>query len=152
VKPTEQLCPSKVVQAITSVVCDPELLPVPDIVLKALDDTIEYSVAEFGRNKAWPENIENLVLSRIYALAKVEQTKNYSWHVICSEVHELNRQTGRDPSSQHLVSSRALHTNHELLLRESASSGRKEAPGLTTLSNQNYHLRYYSRHVCLFKV
>ena len=111
----------------------------PAIVLKCLDETIEYCAAHYGKDKSFPENIESLVLSRIYAYTNLKDDKNYSWHIFVSEVHDPNQ-----------ASLRALHTNHDILIRE--SSKRADAPGLTQLSQPNIHLRYYSKHVCLFKL
>ena len=46
----------------------------PDTILKVLDDTIEYIAAHYGTEKAYPNNIETVILSRIYALSNVEAT------------------------------------------------------------------------------
>jgi hypothetical protein len=76
----------------------------PEIMLKVLDDTIEFCVAKFGKDKTYPDNIENIVLSRLYTYA-VQDSKNYAWNVFVSEIHS--------PDQGHLND---LHTNHELLI------------------------------------
>ena len=105
IKEDEQLCPNKVIQTVDEIVCDAESMEMPDTILRCLDDTIEYIAAHYGTEKAYPNNIESVILSRIYSLVDVHTNKNYSWHIFCSEVHD---------SSQ--ASSRALHTNHQLLI------------------------------------
>ena len=74
VKEGELLCPNKVVQTLDEIVCDAESMQMPDTILKVLDDTIEYIAAHYGTEKAYPNNIETVILSRIYALSDVEAT------------------------------------------------------------------------------
>lgn len=71
------------------IVCDAAQLNMREFTLKALDDTIEFCVAQVCKNKAYPDNIESLILSRLYHYA-VKESQNYSWHVFCSEVHDIN--------------------------------------------------------------
>ena len=60
----------------------------PEIALKALDDTVEYCVAKFGKDKEFPNNTETLILSRLYSAGVTKPDDNYSWHIYCSEVHD----------------------------------------------------------------
>jgi len=91
VKEGEKLCPNKVVQTLDEIVCEAESLVMPEKLLQALDDTIEYCVAHFGTQKEFPKNIESIILSRIYALVSLHATKNYSWHIFVSEVHDSSQ-------------------------------------------------------------
>ena len=109
-----------------------------EIALKVLDDTIEYCAAKFAKEKSYPSDIENVILSRLYAYT-VEKTRQYSWHVFTSEVH--------DPELAHLNS---LHSNHDLLINDAGN--KKDAGGVVTLNQSNVFLHFYTKRVCLFKV
>ena len=95
VKEGEKLCPNKVVSTVEEIVCDPESSKMPEVILQVLDDTIEYVAAHFGKEKDFPDQLETLILSRIYALTTVQEDKNYSWHIFCTEVHDMNQATQR---------------------------------------------------------
>ena len=86
------------------VVCSEENLKMRELTLKALDDVIEYCVASQSTNKQYPDNIESLILSRLYHYA-IRDSQKYSWHVFCSEVHDTNQASVKD-----------LHSNHEILV------------------------------------
>lgn len=58
-----------------------------ELSLQVIDDTVEHCVAKYGADKEFPSDIENIVLSRLYAYA-IRDSQNYSWHVFVSEVHE----------------------------------------------------------------
>lgn len=84
-----QLCPNKVITTITELVCTPESMKMPELILKVLDDSIEYCAAKFAKDKKFPDDIETVILSRLYTYA-VKDSKNYSWHVFTSEVHDTD--------------------------------------------------------------
>jgi len=104
------LCPNKVIQTVQEAVCDAEMLCMRENTLKALDDVIEYSVAKMSKDKTVPENIENLILGRLYDYA-IRDSKNYSWHVFCSEIHDNNQASTKD-----------LHSNHDILINDARNS------------------------------
>jgi len=54
-------------------------------------------------------------------------------------VHDVNQAATKD-----------LHSNHELLVSDGANI--KDAGGITTLSNPNVNLKFYTKKVILFKV
>jgi len=110
----------------------------PEIALKVLDDAIEFCVAKFCKDKAYPDNIENIILSRLYTYA-VKESNNYSWNVFVSEVH--------DPNQGHLND---LHSSHELLITHGLNT--KDNGGVTKLHQSDVHLRFYTKSICLFKV
>ena len=109
----------------------------PEIALKVLDQTIEYCCAKFCKDKVFPQDIENCILSRLYHYA-VQDSKNYSWHVFVSEVH--------DPVQSKL---KELHSNHDLLVND--PSNVKEGK-VTKLNQADIHLKFYTKRVCNFKV
>ena len=111
-----------------------------ELALKAIDDCIEYSVAKFGKDKAFPDNIENIVLSRLYTYGATKPDDNYSWHVYTSEIHD------KDQAHLH-----TLFTNHEILLSH-ADNVKDPATGLLTLAFAETNLRYYAKTVSNFKV
>ena len=91
-------------QTVQEVVCSEDNLKMRELTLKALDDVIEYCVASQSTNKKYPDNIESLILSRLYHYA-IRDSQKYSWHVFCSEVHDTNQASVKD-----------LHSNHEILV------------------------------------
>ena len=139
VKEEELLCPNKVIQTVKEIVCDADSLKMRSLTLKALDESIEFCVAKQCKDKSFPENIENLVLSRLYTHA-IENSDNYSWHVFCSEIHDTKQAPVKD-----------IHTSHEILMND-ANNVKDPKTQVTTLSESNIHLRFYSKRVCQFKV
>ena len=107
--------------------------------LNALDDVIEFCVAKYCKTNAYPDNIESLILSRLYHYG-VKETKDYSWHVFVSEIHDTNQAAVKD-----------LHSNHECLMNDS-SNKLDPVTKITTLGQPNIHLKFYSKRVCQFKV
>lgn len=103
------LCPNKVIQTVHEAVCHADMLCMREFTLRALDDVIEYCVAKQCADKAYPDNIENLILSRLYEYA-VKESGNYSWHILCSEIHDSSQASIKD-----------LHTNHDILLNDAAN-------------------------------
>ncbi len=55
-------------------VCDVESKVSPSVILQVLDDTIEYCVAAQGKDKAFPDNIESIILSRLYTCANLKSS------------------------------------------------------------------------------
>ena len=83
------LCPNKIVTTVKEEVCCKDNINMREVTLKALDDVIEYCVAKQCKDKSYPDNIEKMILGRLYHYA-VRKTKDYSWHVFCSEIHDTN--------------------------------------------------------------
>ena len=91
IKENEKLCPNKVVNTDKEIVCDYESANFPEKILDAIDDAIEYCVAKQCKDKEYPDTIETIILSRIYTYMVPPESKNYSWHVFVSEVHDPNQ-------------------------------------------------------------
>ena len=133
------LCPNKIITTVKEVIGQPESLKMPEIILKVLDDTLEYCAAKFAKDKRFPDDIQNAILSRLYTYA-IKDTKNYSWHVFTSEVHDTDQAHLND-----------VHTSHELVVSSGASL--KDSSGVTKFSDDHdVLLHFYTKRICQFKV
>ena len=63
----------------------------PNLISQVLEDTIECSMARFALEEESSEWLSKLIMHKMQALIADKDMHNFSWHTICSYVHEKSQ-------------------------------------------------------------